>query len=107
VAVVGRLEPGDAAQDRGLAAAARTEQREGAALLDRERHVVDRGDRPVALGQVADADEARAALGIALRGDGRDLVRHAQPCTIRARLARKIVNAIRSRTSWITASAAT
>ena len=45
------LEAREAAQDRGLAAAARPEQRERMALLDRERHVVDRRDAPNVLRQ--------------------------------------------------------
>src|SRR6185312_12007654 len=43
------LEPGDQAQQRALAAAGRTEHREELALVDRERNVVDRGDRSEAL----------------------------------------------------------
>ncbi len=50
------LQPRDHAQGRGLAAARGAEQRHQRARLDRERHVVDRRDRAVALGHVAKLD---------------------------------------------------
>ena len=57
-ALVGRLEPGEAAQRRRLAAAARAEQDEELALLDLEVEVVHRGRRRLAgepLGEPLDA----------------------------------------------------
>ena len=48
-ALVRRLEAGEQAQQRGLAAAGRAEQREELALEDVERQAVDRGDAAEAL----------------------------------------------------------
>jgi hypothetical protein len=48
-AAVGRLEPGDHAQQRGLAAAARPEQCGERAVPDLERHVVERDEVAEAL----------------------------------------------------------
>ena len=55
-ALVRRLEAGEQAQQRGLAAAGGTEQREELALVDVERQAVDRGEVAEALG-----DGARSA----------------------------------------------
>ena len=41
--VLGRLQAGNGAQDRGLAAAARAQQRQRVTLADLERHAVDGG----------------------------------------------------------------
>ena len=61
-ALVGRLEAGEHAQQRGLAAAGRAEQREELALVDVERHAVDGGEAAEALG-----DAARSATSAAMR----------------------------------------
>jgi hypothetical protein len=61
-ALVRGLEPGEAAQDRGLAAARGAEQGERVALLDRERGAVN-GDQAVeTLAQVCDRQEGYGAL---------------------------------------------
>src|SRR5690606_35886652 len=51
------LEAGQHAQQRGLAAARRPEQREELALVDVERQVVDGGEIAEPLGDVAERDE--------------------------------------------------
>ena len=56
------LQPGDHAQRGGLAAPGGAEQRDELAGRDLERHVVDRGDRPVALHHALEA-HGRARLG--------------------------------------------
>jgi hypothetical protein len=53
----GRLEPGQHAQERGLAAARGAEEREELALLDREAHVVNGQHVAEPLGDVADLDD--------------------------------------------------
>ncbi len=55
--LIGRLEAGDRAQDRGFAAAARPEQGERLARSDLERHAIDRCQVAVALAQLVDPDE--------------------------------------------------
>ena len=55
-AAVGRLEPGDHPQQRGLAAAARPEQGGQRAVADLERHVVERHELAEALGHRVDDD---------------------------------------------------
>src|SRR5262249_26081833 len=87
----GGFEAGQAAQNRGLAAARRPEQRERVALGDLERHAVDRDEIAEALGQIADTDEGQGAAHVSRE----------------ARVARNRVNASSRSTSWITASAAT
>ena len=54
---VGRLEAGQHAQQRGLAAAGRAQQREELALVDVEADIVDRVDVAELLGDVLDPDE--------------------------------------------------
>ena len=63
----GRLEAGDHAQRRGLAAARGAEQREELARGDREVGVVDRDEVAEALGDVVDLDDRRGRI----RRDGR------------------------------------
>ncbi len=58
---IGQLEPGDQAQQRGLAAARRAEQREQLAMLDRQRHPIDRGHRAEFLADVADFEQRHGA----------------------------------------------
>jgi hypothetical protein len=63
--IVGSLEPGDAAQRRRLAAAARAEEDEELALLDLEIEVVDRDRRRLAgepLGETLDPYARQVAI---------------------------------------------
>ena len=62
VAGVGHLEPGDHAQQRRLAAAARAEQRGERAALDEDRDVVDRDEVPESLRDVTRLDRHRVPL---------------------------------------------
>ena len=62
---VRRLEPGQHAQQRGLAAAGRAEQREEFAGRDVERQAVDRGEAAERLDHRLDAQQAGAAIGLA------------------------------------------
>ena len=55
------LEPGDHAQERRLAAAARPEQRRQRARLDHERDVVERGERSEPLGHAPCLDHLASA----------------------------------------------
>jgi hypothetical protein len=55
------FEPGEHAQQRGLAAAGRPEQREELVRPDLERHVVDRGHAAKALAHALDAHDRRRA----------------------------------------------
>src|SRR5690606_31619028 len=50
------LEAGEHAQERGLAAARRAEQREELALVDRQRQIVDGGEVAEPLGDVLEGD---------------------------------------------------
>ena len=59
LARVGRLQPGDDAQERGLAGSARAEERGQRAALDLERDVVDRDEVAEVLRDVADQDGHR------------------------------------------------
>ena len=59
-AFVLRVEAGDRAQQRGLAAAGGPEEADELALLDVERDVLQRGELAEALVQVADAQERRS-----------------------------------------------
>jgi hypothetical protein len=67
VAVVGAFEPGDDAQQRGLAAAGRAEQRDQLAFRQIERDVVDGPERAELLDDVADLDGHDSLSGVALR----------------------------------------
>src|SRR5262249_10927153 len=67
---VGGFEAGQAAQNRGLAAARRPEQRERVALGDLERHAVDRDEIAEALGQIADTDEGQGAAHVSREARG-------------------------------------
>ena len=53
---VGRLQPGDDAQQRRLAAARGAEQRDQFAVADVERHVAQRAEGVELLAEVADLD---------------------------------------------------
>jgi hypothetical protein len=64
-----RLEAGEKAHQRGLAAAGRPKQAEELALEDVERHLVDRNRRAEALGHALEADQRRGAR-IVPRGEG-------------------------------------
>ncbi len=60
-ALVRRLEAGEQAQQRGLAAARRTEQREELALENVERELLDRGHAAKALADASKRTSACAA----------------------------------------------
>jgi hypothetical protein len=62
LAGVGRLQAGDDPQQRGLAAAARAEQRGEATGGDLHRDVVERDELPEAFGDVANRDAQRVLL---------------------------------------------
>ena len=76
-ALVGVEQPAHHVEQRGLAAARRTDHRQELARRDRERHVIDRGEHAVgrleALDDVLDHQDRighRGALGQAVRRDG-------------------------------------
>ena len=54
-ALIGRFETCGHAQQRRFAATGWTEQREGFAVLDFERHIIDRGERAEAFGDIFEA----------------------------------------------------
>ena len=58
-AFAGLIEAGEHAQERGLAAAGRAQQREELAGADGERDVVEGGERAEAAGDAADVDDGR------------------------------------------------
>src|SRR5262249_34282526 len=64
VAGVRLLEPGDHAQQRRLARAARPEQREQRAALHVDRHVVECDEVAELLADVANRDHARSSRGL-------------------------------------------
>ena len=61
-ALIGRLQPGDDAQQRGLARSRGAEQRHQLAARDVETHVVERDEVAERLAQVADLDAHAAIL---------------------------------------------
>ena len=63
LARVRRVETGQEPQQRGLAAARRTEEGEHLALLDRQADVVDRRQRPEALREIVDRDAHECRVG--------------------------------------------
>ncbi|GCC48793.1 hypothetical protein chiPu_0033139, partial [Chiloscyllium punctatum] len=62
-ALIRRLEAGEHAQQRGLAAAARPEQREELAGADVERELVDRAEIPERLGDALDPQQRHVRDG--------------------------------------------
>ena len=67
IAAIGRVEPADAVEQRGLAGAVRPDQPEDLALLDGERDAVERDDAAEAQSDVADFEQRRAPDGRAGR----------------------------------------
>ncbi len=63
-ALVWRLQAGEAAQDRGLAASAGAEQRQRVALGDLERDAFDRNEAAEALAEALDGDERIRSHGL-------------------------------------------
>ena len=67
LALVGELEPGDDAQERGLAAARGPEQRHQLAGRERQAHVVERDEAAERLADILNLDAHAASIGVSSR----------------------------------------